>query len=104
MNRAPDITLTGRISNHDEEIRELYLWECQSDTQITFSYRFSDWYDVDNAYFMLVDGIVYFNRDEPVIKQYDQVSDEYRPHAYSNSEIRSAIENYLIEKLIFTEH
>jgi hypothetical protein len=104
MNRKPDIVLTGRVSQYTDDPRELYLWEYSDGTQMIFSYMFSDWINTHEGYFMLVDGIIYFNRDAPRLSRNDTVPDEYRSHAYSNIEIRNAIENYLIEKLILTEH
>jgi hypothetical protein len=101
--RTPDITLSGRQQSGEE--RFLYLYEYKiDDTNVIFEYRFSDWDDDGSSigYFELKYNSVYYNRDIP--KNMDsEVYQHHRGHAYSNNEIRIAIENYLIEKMLLVE-
>jgi hypothetical protein len=99
--RKPDVTLSGREQNGEE--RFLYLYEYRIDeTNVVFEYKFSDWEDEKVGYFELKYNSVYYNRDLP-INMDSEVGNHYRSHAYSNNEIRAAIENYLIEKMLLVE-
>jgi hypothetical protein len=100
MSDKPDIILSGRESRYGGT-RSLYIYEFKVDDEdIIFSYRFSDWNDcTENAFYILKNNTVYFNRDEPIISK-DTVKNYYRPHAWSNDEIRSAIEDHLVSKII----
>jgi hypothetical protein len=100
MNREPDIVLSGRIYQDEERICSLYEYKIRGDIAI-FKYRFNDWCDdTTDAYFILYEGVVYYNRDIPVLNMGDYVENYHRDHAYSNKEIKAAIENYLIEKAL----
>ena len=99
--RKPDITLSGRKQNGEE--RFLYLYEYKiNDTNVIFEYRFSDWIEDQVGYFELKNNSVHYNRDMP--KDMDsEVGQHHRSHAYSNNEIRVAIEHFLIEKMLLVE-
>lgn len=100
MDRQPDIILSGRESQYGGH-RSLYIYEFKIDSEdIIFSYRFSDWSEcTEDGFYFLKDDTIYFNRDEPKISD-DSVKSYYRPHAWSNDEIRFAIENFLVSKII----
>lgn len=100
MDNQPDIVLSGRESQYGGT-RSLYIYEFKiDDEEIIFSYRFSDWSDcTENGFYFLKNNTIYFNRDEPRINE-DRVKNYHRPHAWSNDEIRYAIENYLVSKII----
>lgn len=100
MSDKPDIVLSGRESQYGGA-RSLYIYEFKIDgEEVIFSYRFSDWHCcTENAFYILKNNTIYFNRDEPIASK-DTVKDYYRPHAWSNYEIRSAIEDYLVSKII----
>lgn len=101
MNRRPDIVLVGRKRGDDD--RSLSLYEYKIDeSDVIFEYEFSDWIDT-TSYFVLYDNEVYFNRDAPELDKSNKVANYSRDHAYSNDEIRKAIEDYLIEKLLLAE-
>lgn len=101
MNRKPDIVLVGRTRG--DEDRPLYLYEYKiDDSNVIFEYEFGDWVDTI-SYFVLYNNEVYFNRDYPVLDISNKVSNYFRSHAYSNDEIRKAIEDYLIEKFLLVE-
>ena len=100
MNREPDIILSGRVYHGEERICSLYEYKIKDDMAI-FRYRFNDWSDeTTDAYFLLYKNVVYYNRDLPVLDMRDYVEHSHRDHAYSNKEIRVAIENYLVEKTL----
>lgn len=98
MNREPDLTLNGRVYQDEERTCLLYEYKIKDDTAI-FKYRFSDWSDdTTEGYFILYKDVIYYNRDLPVLDKFNYVEFSHRDYAYSNGEIRAAIENYLIEK------
>ena len=98
MNREPDVTLSGKVYQGEERACLLYEYKIKDDIAI-FKYRFSDWSnEVTDGYFILYEGVVYYNRELPLIDEHNYVLYSHRDCAYSNGEIRAAIENYLIEK------
>lgn len=111
MNSKPDIILTGRrqrsYDSNAGELRELYLYEIDLSTdEPIFRYRFTEWDEDSVAYFKYSKcGKVFFRRENEEFGEDDpgSVSESYRSYAYSAQEIRSAIENYLVEKVLLTE-
>jgi hypothetical protein len=101
MERKADIVLSGR-KRHDEE-RSLYLYQHKiDDSNIIFEYEFSDWGDMQ-CYFILHNNEIYFNRHEPELDTSNKVANYFRNWAYSNDEIRKAIEDFLVEKALLME-
>jgi hypothetical protein len=102
VDKEPDIKLSGRTVNDNERICSLYEYKIEEDIAI-FKYRYSDWSDyTSDAYFSLYEGVVYYDRDYPSATH--RVVDCYRDYAYSNKEIKTAIEHYLIEKVLLESY
>lgn len=104
MTKQPDIVLSGRFEGSYERVCLLYEYKIRDDVAI-FKYRYNDWNtETWDGYFLLSKGTVYFNRDYPAINKHDYVEYSHRDHAYSNKEIREAIESYLVEKTLLETH
>lgn len=101
MQQKPDIVLGGRLNGAGEE-RFLYLYSyLVDDEKAIFSYRFSDWEEDWNGYYILYRGRVYFDRDSiPSVWPDQEVTNRYRPGLWSGDEIKRAIEDYLVSSLL----
>lgn len=109
MKNKPDIVLTGRFrrgyDSKIDEARDLFLYEhdLTSDEPV-FRYEFTDWDNESYAYFKYGKcGKVFFRRQDEGFEKNTYVTNNHRSYAYSEQEIRNAIENYLVEKLLLTE-
>lgn len=101
LKRIADVVLSGR--KHRDKERSLYLYQYKiDDSNIVFEYKFSDWTDL-SSYFILHENEIYFNRHEPELDTSNKVANYFRDHAYSNDEIRKAIEDFLVEKVLLME-
>ena len=109
MKDKPDIVLTGRFrrgyDNSINEVRDLFLYESDlTSDEPVFRYEFTDWDKESYAYFKYSKcGKVFFRREDESFEMDTYVTNNHRSYAYSEQEIRSAIENYLVEKFILTE-
>lgn len=101
MHGDADIVLSTKDRDPDLKERILYLYELESSGEdLIFEYKYSDWSRTSRSYFIFHNDEVYFNNDKPVLNIDNKVPNWYRPHAWSSDELRSIINDYLVNKIL----